>query len=108
MKKILFVPQISNRSYTTGKWVLLKDAHIKVIKNQMQVLNHYENFEFIIALPPLEQIEDVREYNEIFYEEFFSDIKVKVVALKASKNAAYNRFHFDMNELLEKRESIKR
>jgi hypothetical protein len=100
MKKILFVPQISNRSYTTGKWILMKDAHIKVIKNQMQVLNRFEEFKFLIILPPLEQIEDITCYKELFYEEFFSTIDLTVVIMNACKNVAYNRFHFDMNELL--------
>jgi len=100
MKKILFVPQISNRSYTTGKWILMKDAHIKVIKNQMQVLNQFEEFKFLIILPPLDQVEDVTSYKDVFYEEFFDKIDLSIVIMNASKNAAYNRFHFDMNELL--------
>jgi hypothetical protein len=100
--KILFFPQISNRSYTTGKWYLLKDAHITMIKAEIRVLMTNPTFnQFGVLLPILSKVEDVQSYDEVFYEEEFKNANIVIHKFNPSKNAAFNRFHFDMNWLIE-------
>jgi hypothetical protein len=97
---ILFLPQYANRSYSSGKWSLLKDGHIGMIKNQIKTLLKYDEYTFSLIVPQLSDIEDIDNYEKLFFEDEFKKIKIHFFPFKLSKNVAYNRFHFDMNQFM--------
>lgn len=108
MKLIGFLPQLSNRSYDTGKWHILKDAHFRMMKNQLKAIESYsKDYEYIFFLPVWDQIQDS-------IEDFFYDLKdeirkkINIDFFEFSKNVAFNRFHFNMNHFIKRSDNLKK
>ena len=96
---ILFFPQIANRSYSTGKWFLLKDGHIRMVKNQILAINKYsKDSNFIICVPPPSE----RMQENSFLYDIPEEMRKQIIIynFSFSKNVTLNRFHFDMNSLI--------
>jgi len=97
--KIMFFPQIATRSYTDGKWFLLKDGHIRVIKNQIMAIEKFlKDCEYLICIPERMHIADNKDYlYDLPYE---VKTKIKSFYFDFSLNVGLNRFTFPMNQLI--------
>ena len=97
---IAFFPQYANRSYSSGKWHLLKDGHVRMMKNQIIAIESCtDKHEYIFIVPTLEDVEDAST-NFLYDLDNKLQKKIDVKLMKLSRNVALNRFHFDMNELI--------
>lgn len=102
--RILHYPQLSMRSYETGKYKLSSDSHFNIIRFKTKEALKTKNNRVDIVLPHHTQLEDY--VNDLF---LFKSLtrkmlgRIRCFSTSFAYNALANRFHFDyiyMSDLL--------
>lgn len=95
MKRILFAPFYSMRSYSSGKWLLAKDGHATQCRNMIKALSDRSDLEFDIVVPLRSDVEIVQDF---FCTYNIKDFKCKVNLIHNTQyqtNALNERLNFN-------------
>ena len=99
MRSILWITQPSMRSYKTKKYLLLSDGPMIRTRNIIKELLKHEKYKIYLVVPQKEQIEDLKEYKELF-----SDFKIKLsliefIPIWYPYTVQLSRFNFDLKTI---------
>lgn len=107
MSNFFFIPQVSMRSYTSGKYSYLRSGYTQMYIGMINALFSYYNqsSNFLIACPPKFERDDEVD----FLYSVTSPVRERIneFVYEFSINAAYNRFSFPMREILAHSDSLK-
>lgn len=101
--RILHYPQLSMRSYKTGKFILSSDSHFNIIRFKVkETLKADKSIKVDIIVPLHKQIEGY--VHELFMFKSLSPQhinRLKCISMDFAYNALANRFHFGYNFMRE-------
>ena len=95
---IFYAVQVSNTTVKDGKsyWLLKNDACVNIMRGLVECLIEKDNsLRFIIKLPFIEDVLDMKSYYELFDNKYHNHIEFYAEQIPISP--VYSRFNFDFN-----------
>jgi hypothetical protein len=97
--KIFYKVQVSNTTMVDGeyKWLLRNDACVNICVGIVSALLDRDNsLKFVIGLPPLEDVLDLKTHEELFDKKYLDNIEF--LWIQQPIHPMHSRFHFSFYE----------